>query len=341
MARVAKLAASANESQVDLSAWLSEQAAQGLSRSGLSVSELPLANQAEIIAQVASESLAAAFVLWSHRMTTEYIDRFASEQLRQEVFSDLLSGARLGSTALATALMDNSGAAELPVTFTERGADFIIEGHIPWASNLQDGTLVVFGAREQHGERRGLFAAVVGSEGLEIKRAGELIGLNGTSSGSIRFSNHRVPGYRLLTHDLKGFFAAMRPRFLILQSAFCLGLARASVRAAADSESQSFSELIHQLGVRLESLELDFTQLAGALETFAIKGPEIGPTAFVRLRLEVALLAQEATRIELASVGGKGYFKEHPTSRRVRESLFLSVQAPTEGALRWELQRFN
>ncbi|MEY4425687.1 MAG: hypothetical protein RJB56_1314, partial [Actinomycetota bacterium] len=45
------------------------------------------------------------------------------------------------------------------------------------------------------------------------------------------------------------------------------------------------------------------------------------------------------TRVELATIGGRGYYSASDTSRRIRESLFLSVQAPTEGSLRWEISQ--
>jgi hypothetical protein len=59
----------------------------------------------------------------------------------------------------------------------------------------------------------------------------------------------------------------------------------------------------------------------------------------LRLRLGAAELAQAITRVELATIGGRGYYSASDTSRRIRESLFLSVQAPTEGSLRWEISQ--
>lgn len=336
-----ELAQAANEEAIDLSLLLRDLVASGFASHGLTESEEPIQTQAKAITSVASESLAAGFVLWSHRMTTEYVERFGSSELRTKYLDELKAGERIGSTALATALVDNSGAQELPITFSESDSGYVINGHIPWASNLRPGTLVVFGAREEQGEHRGLFATVVGSEGVVVKPAGELLGLNGTSSGSIRFENHALAKFQLLTHDCKGFFASMRPRFLILQSAFCLGLVRASLASARSVLAPSFEAQLEGFEARLEIIDARFQELSESLAEFAASGPASGPLPFVAMRLDLAVLAQEVTRVELAVVGGRGYFVSHPTSRRLRESLFLSVQAPTEGALRWELQRFN
>lgn len=320
---------------------LRELVAAGHASHGLETSQHPIGTQANSIADAAAQSLACGFVLWSHRMTVEYIERFGSKELQEDFLADLKTGKRIGSTALATALVDNSGAKELTITFVETEAGYVIDGHIPWASNLRAGTLVVFGARELDGERRGLFASTVGSPGFVVKPAGELLGLNGTSAGSIRLESHSVTHGQLLTQDCPAFFQAMRPRFLLLQSAFCLGLVRASLAAALEEVAPSFEFKLAESSRRLEALEEQFLILADELAEFQPNGPSSGPAPYVSLRLELAILAQEITRLELATVGGRGYFVSHPTSRRVRESLFLSVQAPTEGALRWELQQFS
>ncbi|MGO2608462.1 MAG: hypothetical protein ACTIMA_07630, partial [Brachybacterium tyrofermentans] len=51
-------------------------------------------------------------------------------------------------------------------------------------------------------------------------------------------------------------------------------------------------------------------------------------------RLESALLAGRATRLEQKVVGGRGYALGSDTSRRAREAAFLPVQSPTETHLR-------
>lgn len=339
--QITLLAGAANEEQLDLTPLVRQLVAEGKASHGLAQSARPISHQAVEIAELAGESMAIGFSIWSHRMTTEYVQRFGSADFRAKHLERLLTGEGIGSTALATALVDNSGAQPLPITFDETDGGFLISGHIPWASNLRPGTVVVFGARNDKTEHRALFASVVGEPGLNVKPAGQLLGLNGTSSGSIRFDNHFVPNDQLLTNDCPGFFMAMRPRFLLLQSAFCLGLARASLLQAEAAGSRSLGALIASKRSELEALEDEFRELGEKLAEFSPEGPEGGPLPFVSIRLRLALIAQEITRLELAVVGGRGYFVEHETSRRVRESLFLSIQAPTEEALRWELQQFH
>lgn len=314
--------------------------AAGGVRHGLSQSEQPIAEQARAITAISERCLASAFVTWSHRMTIEYVDRWGSDWLRATYLDQLQSGERIGSTALATALADKSGKELLPITFERDGDDYIINGVIPWASNLYPDTLTVFAARNETTEERAVFSATLDQPGISVKPAAELLALNATVSGTVRFEGLRLQQRNLLTLDIDRFLGQMRPRFLVLQSAFCLGLIRASLAAIQSAPSATpFAEDIAQYIAEAEDLESNLAELAETLTEYPAPGNGHAPLPYLRVRLSAAQLAQAVTRVELASIGGRGYFKASDTSRRIRESLFLSVQAPTEGSLRWEISQ--
>lgn len=312
----------------------------GLLDSGLSESGAAISESAAAIYEVASQCLASAFVTWSHRMTLEYVDRFGSAELKESYLPGLLAGDRVGSTALATALADRSGKELLPITFRRDGDEFVIDGVIPWASNLYSDTLVVFAAREPETGERALFATEVGFAGVALKPAEGLLALNATSSGTIRFNELRLGNSFYLTSNVNEFFARMRPRFLLLQTAFCLGLSSASLDASQLADGRlPFESDLYQLQGELNQLRAEWHRLLELQRNFAAISLDQDVLPYLKLRLRAAVLAQAATRVELAAVGGRGYFVSHPTSRRIRESLFLSIQAPTEGSLRWEISQ--
>ena len=327
---------------------LLELVALGGTDFGLSNSREPIAAQAALIGALAEKCLSTAFVTWSHRMTTEYIDRFATGDFRAKYLPELLAGARVGSTALATALADKSGKELLPITFTETkdesGASaYAISGVIPWASNLYDDTLVAFAARNETTEERVIFAAVLGDhKGVTVKPAADLLALNATASGTVRFDGLALTDANVLTRDVNLFLGQMRPRFLVLQASFCLGLVRASLTATAGANGLApFAADVEDFTAELERLSAELERLAATLETYPAPGNGHAPLEFLKLRLGAAELAQAVSRVELATVGGRGYYSASATSRRIRESLFLSVQAPTEGSLRWEISQLT
>ena len=314
--------------------------AAGGVRHGLSASEQPIAEQAQAIVALGERCLASAFVTWSHRMTIEYVDRWGSAWLRDNYLEQLCSGERIGSTALATALADKSGKELLPITFEREGDTFVINGVIPWASNLYPDTLTVFAARNEATEERAVFAVTLDQPGIAVKPAGELLALNATASGTVKFEGLRLGQANLLTLEIDRFLGQMRPRFLVLQTAFCLGLIRASLAAIAQAPSATpFATDIAQFQAEADELAANLGELAGTLAEYPAPGDGHAPLPYLQLRLSAAQLAQAVTRVELASIGGRGYYRASDTSRRIRESLFLSVQAPTEGSLRWEISQ--
>ncbi|MEY4971273.1 MAG: hypothetical protein RLZZ404_199 [Actinomycetota bacterium] len=319
---------------------LLEIVAAGFTSHGLSDSDQPIAAQAEVIHSLATKCVSSAFVTWSHRMTIEYIDRWASAEVKDLYLAELREGKRVGSTALATALADKSGKELLPITFEEVDGEFVIHGVIPWASNLYDDTLIVFAARNEETEERVVFTSVLSAAGTSVKPAGELLGLNATSSGTVKFDGLRVPAANVLTRDVNLFLGQMRPRFLVLQSAFCLGLTKASLDSIATAPSAGpFAEDIARFQAEYERLTAESVRLSKSLEVYPAPGNGHSPLDFLKLRLGAAELAQATARVELATIGGRGYYSASDTSRRIRESLFLSVQAPTEGSLRWEISQ--
>lgn len=326
----------------DLREFLSKFAAAGGVNFGLSESESPIASQSAIIRAVAENCVSSAFVIWSHRMTAEYLDRWATEAVKEKYFPELISGSRIGSTALATALADKSGKELLPITFTETENFFVVDGVIPWASNLYSDTLIVFAARHPETEERIIIAAELSFEGVEVKPAGQLLGLNATSSGTVKFNGLKLPKDYLLTRNVNLFLGQMRPRFLVLQTSFCLGITGAALESIAKAPSAApFALEISAFEESYRELSDQLAELNSTLEAYPAPGNGHEPLAYLKLRLAAAELAQAVTRVELATVGGRGYYTASPTSRRIRESLFLSVQAPTEGSLRWEISQLS
>lgn len=326
----------------NLREFLNEFVSAGGIDFGLSASNFPISSQSKIIRNVAENCVSSAFVIWSHRMTTEYVDRWASKSIRDKYLPELLAGTRIGSTALATALADKSGKELLPITFTETEEAFLIDGVIPWASNLYPDTLAVFAARHPETEERIIVAAELSFDGVEVKPAGQLLGLNATSSGTVKFSGLRLSKDYLITRDVDLFLGQMRPRFLVLQSSFCLGITGAALESIAKAPSATpFAAEISEYESRYEELLAELEDLNETLVEFPAPGNGHAPLPYLKLRLAAAELAQAVTRVELATVGGRGYYTASPTSRRIRESLFLSVQAPTEGSLRWEISQLS
>jgi alkylation response protein AidB-like acyl-CoA dehydrogenase len=301
-----------------------------------------VAEQAARIWQMATQDMATAFMEWAHVMTEHYLslaDQPETSQIVEAARVALALRQRPGSTAMAGAFKDVVGVAELPVTWREVGDQIQLDGPIAWASNLWDDAVMVTAARHEETGHRIVVLLDVSHPGVKVAPITDLLALGETASGSLTLTAVKIPTDQVIHTNLGDFARRVRTRFLALQTSFCLGLSEAALAACADPEGINavFTDQHATLVSRLDRLRGELTDVIGAITDQPAEPAAV--TAAISLRLEAAVLAREATQLELCVTGGRGYVAASPTARRLREAMFLPVQSPTEGQLRWELTR--
>jgi alkylation response protein AidB-like acyl-CoA dehydrogenase len=282
-----------------------------------------------VVRELATASLAAAFSAWSQRMVIEYLRCCPPPESESDLVRALRTGEVTGATALAPAISDLAGRAELPVVAIPDGDGWRLAGRIGWASNLFDDAVVVTPARTRdEGRLVVLFRRT--APGVTPTPLHDLLGLNGTGTGALELDGVRVGSGQVLSDDLPDFMAVCRPAMLLQQSALAVGLADAALDHAG-----------RQLTGVTAVVRAEHEELAGRRDEVAIRmedqaGSRVGssPRDLARLRLDAMDVAARAVRLESAVSGGSGYLAGSGTARRVREAAFLPVQAPTEVQLR-------
>lgn len=325
-----------DEGEEDVRAGLRWLGARGLLSTGLPGSGhgslLPFLS---IVESVARGCLSSAFSLWAQRMSLEYLARAPQNAWVREQSALLATGERTGAGALAPAMKELSGLGTVPIRARPERGGHRVSGTLPWVSNLFAGAVVVFPAVLKDpvgGEGRTLLAVRVGDEGVGVRDLPRLMALNGTASSSVELDDAWVGEEAVVTEDLTAFCAGIRSTFLLVQTAFCSGLAAESTAQAATKLGDE-SVFADDLAV----LQNDLASVRERLAGFAQEPPE--PVQVTRLRLDAARTASAAARLEATARGGSSFAAAGHGSRRLRESLFLPIQSPTEGHLRWDLRR--
>lgn len=326
-------AAALDRGETDIRTDLARIGESGLLEKGLGGECLD--EMVAVIDDVAAESLTVGFSLWAQRMALEYIDR-APQHLRDLYRDDLASGRTIGVTAMAAALKHLAGLGELPLLAEPTDDGVVVSGPIHWASNVFADSVIVFPARTSDG---GKLVAVVRADapGITINSSPELLALEATSSTSLKFDAVHIPRSHILTEDLAWFCGGIRPTFMMLQTSFCVGIARASLAEAGNrlhGLGEQFTDEYDALLAQYESLRERLYRYAADPSTAS------GPADFLRLRLDGSIVAVAATRLEATLRGGAGYATASATNRRFREAAFLPIQSPSEGQLRWELSQY-
>jgi alkylation response protein AidB-like acyl-CoA dehydrogenase len=332
---VSERAGATDRGELDVRPALEELGRAGLLALGAPGQGGTLAEQARVLRTLARGCLASAFSAWAQRLAIEYVAGWGSRTLRAEVLPELTAGTRPAATAMATAFQDALGLREVGVLARPSADDggLVLDGTVPWASNLFDGAVVILPARTPDG-RRVIVAVRTDAAGVQLPPAPALLALDATASTALRLDGVAVPSSWVLTERFLDFLTAVRGPFLLLQTAFCLGVADAALAGAAGRFEGAASVLAADHDTLLARRD-ELTATHGRLLARA----GTADRATVELRLAAGRLGVDATRHELLVRGGAGYLAGGATARRLREAAFLPIQSPTEAQLRWELSR--
>jgi alkylation response protein AidB-like acyl-CoA dehydrogenase len=285
-----------------------------------------------LVRELATASLAAAFAAWSQRMVIEYLRCCPTQDAEPGLVQALRTAEVTGATALAPAISDLAGRAELPVVAAPDGDGWRLSGKIGWASNLFDEAVVVTPARTPDGGRLVVLFRRT-APGVTPTPFHDLLGLNGTGTGALELEGVWVGRGQVLSDDLPDFMALCRPAMLLMQSALAVGVAD----AALDQAAAQLSGVAAVLRPEHEELARRRDDVANRMEDQAASRVGIAPGDLARVRLDAMEVAAHAVRLESAASGGSGYLAGSATARRIREAAFLPVQAPTEAQLRSEV----
>ena len=294
-----------------------------------------LQSMAAVIAELAGHCLSTAFSVWAHRMTIEYLTEAATPWSRSAV-ANLIRGDALGVTGMASAFKDAAGCGTLDLAATPADLGYRLTGTLRWASNLYSDSVMVTAAQANTGEKL-VVALPLATSGVTIGNHFDLLALGSTASSFLKLDDVYVGDDQILSRDIESFLTGVRPTFLVLQSAMCVGLARRCLNEVEPSlagVNSAFAVEFESLSAELAGIEAQVTSFAAAVG---------GPTTpakhgLLTLRLAAADLVSAAAALEIRTAGGKGYARRTDASRRFREAAFIPVQSPSEAQLRWELR---
>lgn len=298
----------------------------------------------DAIGAVAERSLAAAFVFWGQRAFIEYLLQSHNAALRERWLEPLLQGRHAGATGLSNAMKFLSGIESLQVQATlephSSGTErFLLDGQVPWATNLRPQGFVVAAAVERRDGAAPFIAALpFDRAGLQRSDDLDLIALRGTHTAALRLTRVEVRADDLIAPDARAWLPRVRPAFLGLQCGLSIGLAQASLNAAQQQGGPARSVLGEP--IRRTQAELALT-VASLKEGLASGRYVADPVPLFEHRIRLAHLALQAVQLELQASGGRAYHRDQPLgfARRWREAAFLPIVTPSLTQLQGELNK--
>ncbi len=286
--------------------------------------------------------------LGTHSVICDIINRFGTEEQKQEFLPGLAAGERRGGLALSEA--DAGTDVQRIRTTAERQENgYVINGSKMWITNGRYGNTFVLAAKTDpkcEPPYRGISAFIIekGGEGFKVARDIDKLGYKGVETCELYFDNFFVPAKNLIGgEEGKGFKHIMTglESERINVAARGVGLARAAFEDAIQyaqqretfgkpiCEHQTIQIMLAEMGTKIEASKLLVYSAAEKKDRGERCDLEAGMA-----KLFATETAQEASLQAMRIHGGAGYSKDFRVERYYRDAPLLIIGGGTS-----ELQR--
>lgn len=265
-----------------------------------------------------------------HNMCCWMIDRFGTEELRQNYCLKLTSMEMIASYCL-TEPGSGSDAAALTTKAVRDGDDYVLNGSKAFISGAGVSDLYVVMVRTGGEGPKGISTVLVenGTPGLSFGANERKMGWNSQPTAIVNFEDCRIPVANRVGEEGEGFkFAMMGLDGGRLNIAACsLGTAGAALKAALDysNERKAFGKRLNQkqalqfkladMATELEAARVMLYQAAWKLDN---KTPDATRFCAMAKRFVTDVgfnIVNDALQIH----GGYGYLKDYPLERMLRD----------------------
>ncbi len=265
---------------------------------------------------------------------------FGTPEQKQKYLPKLASGEMIGCFCLSE---PNAGsdAGSLTTFAEDKGDHYIINGVKNWITNGKEaGLAIVFAKTRKTDDYKGISAFIVetSSEGFNVMKAEDKLGIRGSSTTQIQLDKIKVPKENLLGPLEKGFRVAMGTldggRIGIAAQA--LGIAEAAFRYAKKyaseriqfgnplSNLQGIQFMVADMSTKIDASRLlieDASRMKDRKENYSKRSAQA--------KLMAAESAMWITTKAIQICGGNGYTREYPVERHFRDAKITEIYEGT------------
>ena len=305
-----------------------------------------------IVVEEISKACGSSGVLISAHtsLACDPILQFGTEEQKETYLPPMVTGEKIGSFLL-TEPEAGSDVAGLATTYEREKEHFVINGNKIFVTNGGfRGTGIVFASMDRKLKHKGISAFIVdlASEGVEIQRNENKLGIRGSYTTSFSLNNLRVPVENLLGSEKQGFKIAMETlnggRIGIAAQA--LGIAEGAFeRALAYSkERKQFGHPISDL----QAIQFKLADMYTRIETSKLivyrsawlkENKKPYATESAMCKLHASETANFVTKEAIQIHGGYGYVTEYEVERMYRDAKITEIYEGTSEVQRLIISR--
>ncbi len=281
----------------------------------------------------------------NNSLVCDPLRKWASEAQKREWLEPLASGEKLGCFMLSEPEAGSDAAAQTTVA-VEDGDGYIINGVKNWITNgPQAETGILMCMTDRAKGHRGISAFIIDMNGEGVSRGpkDDKLGIRGSHSCQVFFTDHRVSAAQRIGEPGQGFKVAMSTLDCgrIGIAAQALGIARGAFEAAARyaterrtfgkaiAEHQAISFMLADMATEIDAARL-MTYRAAALKAAGKRHT----TESAMCKLMASEVANKVAKNAIQIFGGNGYVSEYPVERFFRDAKITEIYEGTS-----EIQR--
>lgn len=320
----------------------------GVVAPGFGGSGAGLMDTIRVMSRVSETCTATAFTVWCQTACARYLQMSDNADVKSSFLPLVARGVKLGGTGLSNTLKSNVEIERFLLTATRVEGGYVINGTLPWVSNLGADHIFVTGCPVDGDGRLVFFVVQCDQPGFRLVSGTHFAALEGTATFGCQFRGVRIDDRHVLAHPAESveYLARIQPGMILGQTGMGLGLVRDCIRMVEQAGrthahiNQYETDQAEDLSGVLEALEGEVERLATALD--AGPEPEQRPAlllGILKARLAVGELALRAANAAMLHQGARGYLRTAAAQRRLREAYFVAIVTPALKHLRREIAR--
>lgn len=268
------------------------------------------------------------------------LDKFGTEEQKQKYLKPLASGEKIGAFCLSEPEA-GSDATSQRTTAEDKGDYYLLNGTKNWITNGNSASIyLVIAQTDPEKGHRGINALIVekGMDGFVVGKKEDKLGIRGSDTHSLMFTDVKVPKENRIGEDGFGFKFAMKTLSggRIGIAAQALGIAAGAYELALKyaQERKAFGkEIIRHQAIAFKLADMHTEIEAARMLVYRAAMDKDNGESFdlssAMAKLKASQVAMDVTVEAVQIHGGYGYVKEYHVERLMRDAKITQIYEGT------------
>jgi alkylation response protein AidB-like acyl-CoA dehydrogenase len=286
------------------------------------------------------DASAAVVMSVNNSLVCAGLEKFCNEEQKMKYLKPLASGEVIGAFALSEPEA-GSDATSQSTTAEDKGDYYLLNGTKNWITNGGNATYyVVIAQTHPEKKHKGINAFIVekGWEGFQVGKKEDKLGIRGSDTHSLMFTDVKVPKENRIGEDGFGFAFAMAVlnggRIGIASQALGIASGAYELSLKYAKERKSFgTEIINHQAIAFKLADMHVNIMAARMLIYKAaaekdEGKDISESGAMA-KLYASQVAMDTTIEAVQIHGGYGYVKEYHVERMMRDAKITQIYEGT------------